>query len=39
MMMMLMIGDDNKDMLPLMFMMNQNKPAATPAATPTIVTE
>ena len=39
MMMMLMMGDDNKDMLPLMFMMNQNRPAATPAATPSTVTE
>ena len=39
MMMMLMMGDDNKDMLPLMFMMNQNRPIATPAATPSTVTE
>ena len=39
MMMMLMMGDDNKDILPLMFMMNQNRPIATPAATPSTVTE
>lgn len=33
MMMMLMMGDDNKDMLPLMFMMNQNKTLPTSTAT------